>query len=219
MIELQGNGNIVTKEIRISSFMRLHVSGYGGAEIIQSDEEKVTIETDENLQEFFEVVNSGRTLYVTSEAKLRIPIFTQLKVKIYCRQVFVINNSCQGDLVSSNMLVSTEPVELKINSHGNTDLQLKAPMIKLSAACHGNIKLRGECHELNIKHASHGDLDCREMIADRTTIANASHGNVLLYSKEEIRIKNSGHGDIHYYGDGKLKNIVHHGNGEVAHRK
>jgi len=218
MIEVQGNGNIVTREISVSSFIRLHVSGYG-AEIIQSDEEKVTIEADENLHDFFEVVNSGRTLYVTSEAKLRIPVFTKLKVKIYCRQVFVINNSCQGDLSSPNMLQSTEPLELKINSHGNTDLQLGYPLIKLSAACHGNIKLRGECHELTIKNASHGDLDCREMLADKTTITNASHGNVLLYSKEEIRIRHAGQGDIHYYGDGKLKNIVHHGDGEVAHRK
>ena len=51
-----------------------------------------------------------------------------------------------------------------------------------------------------------------------TSLSNASQGDVKLYSKEEVRIKHAGQGDVHYYGEGKLKNILHHGDGEVKHK-
>jgi hypothetical protein len=219
LIQTKGNGNVISREIQVSSFLRLQLVINGNAELIQSDEEKVVIEADENLQDYFEVVNSGKTLYITSGNKLWIPIFTKLSIKVYCRQLQMLYNASHGEVTSGNQLICSDPIEIKVQAHGDTFLNLKAPLVKLSAVCHGDIELKGECHELIIKNASHGDLNCKAMIADIATVSNASHGDLKLYSKEEISIKHAGHGDIHYYGEGKLKNIVHHGHGEVKHRK
>lgn len=219
MIETRGNGKITSREISASSFLRLHLSINGNVELIQSDEEKVVIETDENLQSYFEVVNSGKTLYVTGGNKLWIPVFTKLTVKVYCRQMNMLYNALQGNVFSSNQLIGNDSFELKIHAQGDTKLNIKAPIVKVNAACQGNIELKGECHELTIKNASQGDIDCKEMIADITSLSNASQGDIKLYSKEEISIKHAGQGDVHYYGEGKLKNILHHGDGEVKHKK
>src|ERR1043165_7144430 len=102
LIQTKGNGNIVKKEIGVSSFLRLHISIKGDTEIIQSDEEKVVIEADENLQDYFEVVNSGKTLYITSGNTLWIPLFTRLSIKIYCRQMNMLYNASHGDVFSGN---------------------------------------------------------------------------------------------------------------------
>jgi hypothetical protein len=219
MIETKGNGKIITKEISVSSFLRLHLSINGNVELIQSDEEKVVIEADENLQDYFEVVNSGKTLYVTGGNKLWIPVFTKLSVKVYCRQMNMLYNALHGNVFSNNQLIGNDSFELKVHAQGDTKLNIKAPSVKVNAACHGNIELKGECHELTIKNASQGDIDCKEMIADITSLSNASQGDIKLYSKEEISIKHAGQGDVFYYGEGKLKNIVHHGQGDVKHRK
>ncbi len=45
MIDVKGNGKIVSGEIRVSSFIRLHLSGKGLIGLYSSDEEKVIIET------------------------------------------------------------------------------------------------------------------------------------------------------------------------------
>jgi Putative auto-transporter adhesin, head GIN domain len=219
MIETKGNGKITTREISVSSFLRLHLSINGNIELIQSDEEKVVIETDENLQSYFDVVNSGKTLYVTGGNKLWIPVFTRLSIKIYCRQMNMLYNALHGNVFSGNQLISTDSFELKIHAQGDTKLNIKAPIVKINSACHGNVELTGECHEFTIKNASQGDLDCKGMLADITTLSNASQGDVKLYSKEEISIKHAGQGNVHYYGEGKLKNVVHHGQGEVKHKK
>ena len=67
MTKEQGTGNIISKTINVNSFIRLHVSISGYVELIQADEEKVIIETDDNLVDFIQTENSGRTLYVTGE--------------------------------------------------------------------------------------------------------------------------------------------------------
>jgi hypothetical protein len=219
MIEVQGNGNITSSEKQVSSFLRIHLSINGNVELIQSTEEKVVIECDENLHDFFDITNSGRTLYVTSEAKLRRPVFTSLKVKVYIRQVDTIYNACHGNVLSDGALTCTNGLELKILSHGDTLLNINAPDLKLKSACHGNVTLTGNCGKLKIKAESHGDLDCRELRAGEVDVTNASHGELVVYSYATIIIKNAGHGNIYYYGPGQLKDIIQRGQGEIRHKE
>lgn len=218
MIAVAGNGNIVSVEKQVSSFIRLHLSVNGFVELIQSDEEKVMIEADDNLQDYFEVVNSGRTLYITNEAKLRRPIFSDLTIKVFFRQMDTLYNACHGDVVTVGEIYLNNPLDIKIMSHGNTELAISTPSIKLTTACHGNISLRGQCNDLTIKHVSHGNMDCKEMLANHASLHNVAHGDVKLYSKESIIIKNYGNSHIHYFGPGQLKDVVQNGNGEIKYK-
>ncbi len=219
MIEVQGSGTITRKEIPVSSFLRLHLSARGTVYIEQADEEKVIIEADDNLLDYFEVVNSGRTLYVTSEAKLRKPVFTDLKITVRVRQVDTISNVGLGNVESLNQLVCTEPILVKIHSQGDTNLDINAPKIEVVMACQGNVTFRGECNEAKIKTSSQGDLDCKNLRAKDLYIKNMSQGNILLYAEESISITHMGQGYIHYFGPGRLKDIKQHGQGEVVHLK
>ena len=218
MIAVKGNGNIVTREIQVSSFIRLHLGVHASVELIQSNEEKVVIEADENLLEYFEAVNSGRTLYVTSDAKWWNPLHARGgTVKVYFRQFDKLRNCCHGDVYSSTPIQLTTPLEVKIQSHGNTDLELDVPSLNVLMQCHGDVTLKGSCGQFEIKDQAHGNLHCRQLIAAQVNINNMSHGDIELYAEETISIKHMGHGDIHYYGKGILKDIRQYGNGEVKH--
>ncbi len=218
MIEVKGNGNIISREISVSSFIRLHVSGKGLIELYQSDEEKVIVETDENLQEFISVVNSGRTLYVSVEGKLRQPVFTLCKIKIYLRQIdvmFIRNEN--ASLICGNQIAATGPVEIKVQSAGNVELDMNAPAIKILCQSVGDVVLKGKCDNLIVKNQAVGDFNARDLVADRVSIQNSSVGNVLLTAEKEITIKHSGVGYIHYSGKAILKDVRQHGVGEIKH--
>src|ERR1700755_1884499 len=94
MIEEKGNGTISSREIPVSSFIRLHIATNGVTNLIQGDEEKLVVEADENLLKYFEAMNSGRTLYISSDAGLRKPAFTHCKVDVYFRQLDTLQISC-----------------------------------------------------------------------------------------------------------------------------
>jgi hypothetical protein len=220
MITVKGNGNIVSKEINVSSFIRLHISVSGMVELIQAEEEKIIVETDENLQEYMEIENSGRTLYVTKGGKWRIPDFTSLKIKIFYRQLYTIYNACEkASLVCANTLRSGEPVEIKIYSDKSTSkLDIEAATIKLVTACAGDVEIKGNCNLFEISAKSQGNLDAKNMKAKNVTLKNYSQGNIDLFADETLTISNYGEGNIHYWGNGVLKDIKHRGDGEVRHQ-
>ena len=218
MFEVKGNGNIVSKETKVSSFIRLHLSGRGIIELYQADEEKVVIETDENLQEFFDITNSGRTLYVSSDAKLKRPVYTKSVIKVYIRQMdtlYIRNES--ADVVCPDRLNLANPLEIKIQSVGNTELDIAAPAIKLLSQCQGNVVLKGKCDSITIKNQSQGNLDTAQLEANELTIKNMAEGNIDLFANQSISISHYGQGYIHYAGNAILKDIKQYGDGEVVH--
>jgi len=220
MIVVKGSGNVVSEEKNVSSFIRLHISIGGTIELIQADEEKVIIETDENLQEYLEVINSGRTLYVNTEGKWRVPGFSKLNVKIYYRQLYNIYYASEnGTLICTNTLKASDPVEVKVYSDkSTTKLNINAPAVKLITACVGDVEIEGACNLLEIKARSEGNLYARQMVSKNVVLKNYSVGNLEVYAAETLTISNYGQGNIDYWGDGLLKDIKHNGEGEVKHR-
>jgi hypothetical protein len=220
MIKEKGTGNIISKTINVSSFVRLHVSVRGYVELIQAEEEKVIVEADDNLVDFIHTENSGRTLYVTAEGKWRIAEFTSLRIKIFYRQLYTLYNASEkGELVCGNTLRSGEPVEIKIHSEKcSTSLDVDAASVKLITACEGDVTIKGSCIRFEVNAKSEGSLYAREMMAKNVVLKNYSEGNIELYAEDTISIRNYGEGYIHYWGNAVLKDIKHYGEGEVRHQ-
>ena len=220
MIEIQGNGTIVSREISVSTFIRLHLACRGIVELHQSEEEKVIVETDENLQDLFVVANAGRTLYVSTEVKFRKPIFTKCVVKVYLRQMNVLYVRNEGgDVICPNEITLLEPINIKVQSEGNTELNLIVPSIKILCQTQGNVTLKGTCEKIDINTMIEGDFDSSELKAGELYIKNMAEGNVKLYAEKTIHIKHYGEGQVHYYGPAKVKDVLQYGDGEIKHIK
>jgi hypothetical protein len=218
IIEVKGNGNVVSREISVSSFIRLHMAGKGQIELYQSDEEKVILEADENLHEFFTVWNSGRTLYVSAETNLRKPVYTVCKIKIFIRQIDVLHiRNENANLICANQIALSNPIDIKVQSVGNTELDINAPAIKILCQSEGNVLLKGKCEILSIKNQSHGDFNSKGLLANKLSIKNMAVGNVQLFAEHEISIKHTGVGYIHYSGRAIVKDVIQNGAGEIEH--
>lgn len=218
IVEVQGNGNIVAREINVSSFLRLHLGLNCTVELLQSDEEKVVVVTDENLQEYFEARNSGRTLYVAADAKLRKPVYTSCKVQVDIRQLdtLYIRNE-KGDVICPEELSLSNPLSIKIQSVANIQLAVNSPSVKILSQCVGNFEIKGKCGMAEIKNQSVGNFDASGLKAETLTIKNMGEGNIDLFAEKEISISHYGVGYIHFRGDAVLKDVKQHGVGEIKH--
>lgn len=216
-MQIQGSGTLAVRTQSVSSFTRLHLSVHGLVELVQSDEEKVIIETDDNLLDHVSVTNAGRTLYVTSEDKLRRPAFSQLRVTVYLRQLDHLDIASQGRVECTNALLAPEALSIKIMSQGDTDLTVETPSLTVNTATQGNVTLRGTAIEAVIRTASQGDLDAHALVAGRLRLRNASQGNIQLHATDTIAIQHFGQGYVHYSGPARLTDIGQYGDGEVRH--
>lgn len=217
MISTIGSGNVVQKEFQVSSFMRLHLGINGNAELIQSDEEKVVLECDDNLLDTVEVTNTGNTLYVIAGNKLRIAAYTTCTVKIYYRQLDTLVNSNNGNLTNAGTITQGGLLTLKLQANGNTSLQVDVPAIKLTNQSNGNTTLAGRCGELDVRNQANGNLHCKQLQAGKVSLNNMANGNVEVRSLDSITINHMGNGWVHYYGAGVLKDVKQYGTGAVKH--
>lgn len=218
MVKIQGNGNIVSKVFPVSSFLRLHIAVKGVTELIQSQEEKVEVEMDGNLVDCFSATNAGRTLYISTEGSLRTPVYTTAVVRIHFRQIDHLVVRCEGGNVTCPKPITLQtPLDVKVQSEGNTTLNLSVPQLKLVAQTQGDITLLGDCGSVDIKTQSEGHLYARELFASELTLRNASQGNVEVFADKKISITHAGHGYVHYYGDAQLMDVKQYGHGEVRH--
>ncbi|WP_324677925.1 head GIN domain-containing protein [Hymenobacter sp. GOD-10R] len=216
-MKTQGSGTMAVQQQPVSSFTRLHLSVRGTVELHQGAEEKVVVEADDNLLDYVQVVNSGRTLYVTSENKLRAPAFTDLRVQVYLRQIDELYIASQGAVICATPLVSTEALTVKVYSQGNTALRVVAPTLTLTAASQGNLSVAGQAGEAVIKLASEGNFDGRDLCAQHLRLRNMSEGNIDLYAEQTISLTHLGQGYIHYAGPARLADVRQYGAGEICH--
>ncbi len=218
MLEVKGNGHMVAREIKVSSFIRLHLSGKGLIELYPSSEEKVVIETDENLQEYFNAQNSGRTLYVSAVSMLRTIVPSICIIKVFIRQLdtLYIRNE-HADTVCPQEINLPYPIEIKVQSLGNTQLNIVAPSIRILNQSVGDLSIKGKCGALQIKNQSEGNFDSTAMIADEVSIKNMAEGNVELFATHLITINHFGEGHVHYAGNAVVKDVKQCGKGEIIH--
>lgn len=220
MMEVKGNGKIASHEISVSTFVRLHLGCNGIIELHQSDEEKVIFEVDENLLEYCAATNAGRTLYVSTREKIKQPAYTSCVVKIFLRQLNVLYvRNDQGNVICPNEISLTEPLEIKIQSVGNTELNISSPIIKLSNQCQGNVVMKGKCNTIEIKNQSEGNFIAKELMAEDLTIKNMAQGNVELFANKTITISHYGQGYIHFFGSAIIKDVKQYGDGLIQHKE
>ncbi|UOQ64253.1 head GIN domain-containing protein [Hymenobacter volaticus] len=217
LMQIQGSGTLAVRSQPVSSFTRLHLSVHGTVELRQSHEEKVVIEADDNLLEHVSVTNAGRTLFVSTEDKLRRPAYSHLLVTVYLRQLQHLDIASEGHVTCAAPLLAIEPLEIKIRSIGNTQLLVEADTLKLHCACEGQVSVAGTAGQVKITNLSEGDLDCGNLAAQHLTLRNLAAGNVQLRAEQTIRIQHLGAGSIHYAGSARLLDVRHYGEGEIRH--
>lgn len=217
MKTVKGNGNIVSKEIQVSSFVGLRIDMIGTVRLVQSDIEKVVVETDENLQCYFDAQNANGKLFVYAEIKLRNLVFTKCEITIFLCQINSLDIHNIGDMVCDQPIILANPLEVRIKSIGNTQLYFEAPAVKLANKSLGDVTLTGRCENIQIENSGLGDFIAKELIVNELVIKNKSIGNIELYANKAISIGHSGVGAIGYWGDAVLKSVKY-GTGQITHR-
>lgn len=217
LMQLQASGTLAVRIQPVSSFTRLHLSVHGTVELRHGNEEKVVLETDDNLLDQVGVTNAGETLYVTTGSKLLRPAFSQLRVVVYLRQLQHLNIANYGSVVCPEPLRALEPLDIRIQSLGDTQLMLQADVLNLYCTCQGRVTVAGTAGQVLISNKSQGELDCHDLAAQHLKLRNSGVGNVQVRAEQTIRIKHSGVGFVHYTGPARLLEINQQGVGEVKH--
>lgn len=214
--QVSGNGNLEKQERNVGDFTGVVVSSGIDVIIKQGDQNKVVIETDENLQQYIitEVESGILNIYVMKNT--RIIRSKNMDAHVTVSKLNKLNVSGGGDVQSQN-IINTDDISIRISGGGDLQFDLIANRAKCDVSSGGDVSMDGEIGEFKAEISGGGDLHLEGGIgmldlgmsgggdakisggneAEGVMISMSGGGDLILdIACEKIKISVSGGGDV-----------------------
>ncbi|TCJ17023.1 DUF2807 domain-containing protein [Flaviaesturariibacter flavus] len=201
-----GNGNVVTREVPVSSFDEIRSGGIYQLQLSQGTKESVTIEADENLQQYFSVKNNGSKLVIemTRKDNFSIRKSTRMVVHVTFRNLKSMDLQMVGNVRSAAPLTFSD-LRIRNSSVGAVDLKLTANTLKLDNSAVGAVSLSGKADRAVINSNAVGAIHAGDFVVQTLTIDNDGVGSAEVNAEKEINVKDSFLGKVKNLGAAKMK--------------
>lgn len=195
-----GNHNVVTKERKAGSFSSVKASSGVDVFLKQGDDESISVEADENLQEYIMTEVRSGELNVYTDANIRES--ERMRVYVTMREIKSVKTTSAGNIIGQTP-VNSDRLELSASSAGDVKLEVHAKEIRINISSSGDMTLSGDADMLDAHLSSAGDLDAFDLRVREAEISVSSAGDADVYVTEKITARASSAGDINYKGDPK----------------
>lgn len=212
---VSGNGN-VTKEVRkVASFDAVKASAGVNVYLFQGNEEKIVVETDENLQECLRVEVDGSTLKCYVDCSIRNS--SKLNVYVNYRKLNSVKASSGADVYGETVL-ETSYLNVRSESGADVKLDVKAGSINANASSGADIVLKGTADFFEGDASSGADINAVELEVKSCKANASSAGDIQITVKEKIDANASSGGDVVYYGRPEIEHTSESSGGDVKRR-
>lgn len=205
---------IVVIDKEFNPFNRLELSGVFNVVLVAGDEEKIHIETTEDLIDDIEFYEDNGFLKVETSKRLKNKKNIKMDIYLMYKDLKKLEINSVGKTSTENPIKASY-FDLKIASVGNTNLEFDVKELKCVISAVGDVHFTGTADKANIKMSAVGELRAREFLVQNLTMRNSGIGSVEVYASESIDLNNSGIGSVAYYGNPKHTNTRSSGIGSV----
>ena len=231
---IKGNGILATSEKSVSEFEKINISGSAEVRFYESDEYRIVLTVDENLEKYVEIFTEGNTLRIkTKNGAYR---FTKFLVEVYCpSSLTAVSLSGSGSFKGmDNIITSTFDATISGSGDMRGDVECTNYSAKISGSgsmrgnivCQnfssrisgsGEISVTGSSTDADITISGSGDFKGYEFNIKNADINISGSGSANVWVTDNLKAKISGSGNINYKGNpqvnstisgsGKIKNV------------
>lgn len=209
---VQGNGNIVKKEISIPNISEVILKGSGDVYITKGDKPSLFIECDENIINLLDTkISENKVIFDTKESIN--PSKLVYWVTISNLNEIIIDGS--GD-VKVNEGFKSDNFKSIIKGSGDIFVKnLSAETFKVLISGSGNVKMSGTSNNTSLEVDGSGDIIMNEMISKRVTASINGSGDMKINVTEYFKAIINGSGDIGYIGNPTTFETKVNGSGDI----
>jgi hypothetical protein len=197
----RGNGNIVTEVTELNDFDKIYVGGNYEVTLIEDNENKVIIRTDENLIQYINVELKDGALNINNVHRLKGS--EGISVEVYCRNINKIYSTGASEIVSDGLLKTTS-LDISLSGAGAITLEVESAETNVNLSGAGVVELLGETEQLEGHISGAGGLLASEYISKECNITLSGLGGAEVYVTEILTATITGVGGIEYGGNPKV---------------
>lgn len=213
-IDIRGNGNVITTSRAVLPFSELYVDGVFNIYLLQGDQEKVEVETDENLQDVVTVINKGKELKIKTKDDINIKHSTKNNIYITITNINKLEINSVGRTECKNEL-KVDRLSLEVNSVGKTLMKLDCIQLNAEINAVGSLILEGKAKSANIEHTGVGSMSAYGFNVAYLSLQHSGIGSVEAYATKELSISSDGIGSVRYKGAAEVTKLETSGIGSV----
>lgn len=198
----KGNNQLITQERNLNaSFDGIKVSHGINLILTQGNEEKITVETDENLQDLLITkVSNNNLLEIYFDKKVRKA--STKNVYVTAKNIKLLKSSSGSSILSENVLKS-DLVQLKSSSGSSIRVEIIAPEIISSCSSGSSIKIIGKTNHFTAKASSGATITANQLSAVEAEAKVSSGASIELNVSEILTTHASSGGSVGYEGNPK----------------
>jgi hypothetical protein len=198
-----GEGNLELFEIKTAGFNGIKIRGFCDVKYYNAPSDKVTLEVQPNLREYFVVEVIDNVLVVNTTKRINASLG---KTPVLTVSVPVLNSLAiegAGTFTAYDKITSDSfRLELSGAGSGNAELDVKNININLSGA--GNFELSGRAESLDLLLTGAASLNALLLQTREAKIQLSGAGTVRVSCSDKLMVNASGAGKVEYRGNPSL---------------
>ncbi|MEQ1677997.1 MAG: head GIN domain-containing protein [Chitinophagaceae bacterium] len=205
---IRGNGIIKTETRSAGTYNGVDVSGALDVYVKQDSAYSVLIETDANLLEYIVVENSNGILKIHQREGTNLKSTRSIKVYVGGPSLKRFEASGACDIVSENVITSSEPVSINLSGASSANMELKAPKVGADLSGAGTVTLKGETKEFRVDGSGSSNINCFELMSETTEVGLSGAGDAEVFASVKLDVHVSGAADVKYKGNATVSQQI-----------
>lgn len=185
LLPVYSYADVQIKELPLSGFSQLSLTGPMDIQIIQGDEEKLIIRGEAKFIDFVEPRIKDDVLIITlnKQANNASDVFSnssQIQLKLHVKTLTRVDNLGSGDVYFKN--INSDTFALNVNGSGNAAFNtLQAKQFSVALAGSGDIKIvKLMANDIQLATQGSGDIAIAELTADTLKVALGGSGDLSI---------------------------------------
>lgn len=198
---IKGSGNVIKETRQLDSFHSIDVGGAFEIELIKSNEEKIIIETDDNIMPYIKTRVSGGELDIDNTEDINNP--TELKLTIYYKSLDELDISGAASLYSSDVIKASS---FDMDCSGASEITLKLDVGSLNGDFSGasKMELQGKAGSADLDLSGASVLRAYGLEIGNLNLDASGAAVVKVLVIEKLSIEASGASSVRYKGEPRI---------------
>jgi len=199
---IRGNGDMVTSERTVSAFEKIQISGSAVVNYRASQEYRVAVTVDSNLEEYTRVYTDGNVLKIGTKNGKSYS-FTNYIVDVYCPTLSAVSSSGAVRFNGIDKIVAST-FTLGISGSGKVNGTFECNKFEADISGSGEIDVSGFAKEMNVSVSGSVTFNGKEFQTNNAAVTVSGSGRIHIWVLDYLKAKVSGSGKVTYRGNPKI---------------
>jgi hypothetical protein len=194
-----GSGVVTSEDRPVAGFNQVNFTGLGEAEIVQSDNESLTIEAEQNLLPYITSQVRGNELVIGVRPGVSLTPTEPIRYKLNLKDLSAIDVSGMGQVNMAGL--KTGSLSITGSGAAGVDLgNLQADSLDVNLSGAGNMAVTGTADRLIVRISGAGGFKGGDLQSQNATINIPGLGNATVWAIQNLDVSITGAGSVNYYG-------------------